>query len=110
MRRRPPRSTQSRSSAASDVYKRQGRQRPGVPARLLAPARERDVAPVSRPVAGEFALVVLQKGLFLALAARRLLEEVEISVAVRPEHDRAAVGRPDRGFVVGAAERETGTD
>src|SRR5450756_2994729 len=30
MIRRPPRSTQSRSSAASDVYKRQGQEHPGV--------------------------------------------------------------------------------
>src|SRR5450756_3056256 len=39
MIRRPPRSTQSRSSAASDVYKRQGRA--GDPSALLEPARAR---------------------------------------------------------------------
>ena len=44
MKRRPPRSTQSRSSAASDVYKRQvvcpdGRQFPGIEAEQLSAVR-----------------------------------------------------------------------
>ena len=45
MRRRPPRSTQSRSSAASDVYKRQGFTKPGqvVDAKVV---RELKVYPV----------------------------------------------------------------
>src|SRR5450756_351244 len=58
MIRRPPRSTQSRSSAASDVYKRQGRRAPRLrprepgpcgPPRRRAARRRRSSAPRPRP-------------------------------------------------------------
>src|SRR5450756_1124774 len=58
MIRRPPRSTQSRSSAASDVYKRQGRRAPRLrprepgpcgPPRRQAARRRRSSAPRPRP-------------------------------------------------------------
>src|SRR5680860_1094006 len=64
MRRRPPRSTQRRSSAASDVYKRQPR---ACASHLYSPPRcghshqedERSVAELSMDTGGRFARVGL---------------------------------------------------
>src|SRR6266536_3568292 len=88
----------------------ESRQRPRVPARLLVLRREGDVAPVPRPIACELLFAALEQQLLLALAARRFLEEVVGSCAVRPEYDRGAVGRPDRDPVVPAGEREPRID
>src|SRR5450756_1967142 len=68
MIRRPPRSTQSRSSAASDVYKRQGQ-----PV-LLLHAREDEVVP-SQQV---YCLVVLDR----SLQALVLVLEVELDRSI----------------------------
>src|SRR5450756_493663 len=65
MIRRPPRSTQSRSSAASDVYKRQGEHRGDGDALLLAAAER-----VRRPVEHLFDAQLLRS---LAHAALDLL-------------------------------------
>src|SRR5680860_1901797 len=54
MIRRPPRSTQSRSSAASDVYKRQGHERPvgGERLELVAMGQQPEQEVAGRPVGG----------------------------------------------------------
>ena len=68
MRRRPPRSTQSRSSAASDVYKRQQRHQ------LI------DVALTERPEAGD----EVAFGEELAAAPGQVLSLIHISEPTRP--------------------------
>src|SRR5450756_254319 len=58
MIRRPPRSTQSRSSAASDVYKRQCKHKPRRPARFF-PLQQRQQRPLTlRTVVGKVTLKV----------------------------------------------------
>src|SRR5450756_1900933 len=52
MIRRPPRSTQSRSSAASDVYKRDSHVHEGAPGELLVQARRGEVHVAGHDVAG----------------------------------------------------------
>src|SRR5450756_3212593 len=69
MIRRPPRSTQSRSSAASDVYKRQ----------VLGPRR----------------VDLHQGGLLGGVVLADLLDHPAIALGARVGHDDAVVGRPD---------------
>src|SRR5450756_1943281 len=104
MIRRPPRSTQSRSSAASDVYKRQRRDDTPDAARIRQGAEEdvRGAAP-GRPAALE--------PVPLDLVARRVLDldrgpaaDTGATLAVRPEAVLAdAPG--ERRIAAGIAER-----
>src|SRR5678809_96168 len=89
MIRRPPRSTLDRSSAASDVYKRQGGER----AREYVRARE------ALQVADELA----RAGHITALAAQRLRKRTEVNIDLVVETEvlrhAAAVGAEQEGGV-----------
>src|SRR5450756_1629858 len=61
MIRRPPRSTQSRSSAASDVYKRQREHWPAGLLQLAAALGQPQTAPVGRSVTSAFETVFLHE-------------------------------------------------
>src|SRR5450756_1307013 len=86
MIRRPPRSTQSRSSAASDVYKRQDEDR--VLEVVAAPRHERDEhVPTERQLA--------------ELGARPVAEHLALGHLLADAHDRLLV---DAGILVRALE------
>ena len=75
-------------------------QRKRVPSRFLALGVERNVAAIAGEVGGDLVGVVLEKDLLLSLPARGLLVEVVVPVAVGPEDDGVAVGRPDGELIV----------
>src|SRR5450756_3008780 len=96
MIRRPPRSTQSRSSAASDVYKRQGLDRRHVPAAVAGHVVDARPDPLDRAVE---ATEDLLRRLTQAPGAIRRLALVETPIQGR----RPARARP--GPVAGGEER-----
>src|SRR5678815_4817523 len=105
MIRRPPRSTLDRSSAASDVYKRQPRRRPAVPVvglairELAGRGRGEPLRPRPGRVDLERELVDLVAGVVVVAAAR---DRIDLGVA-RIDYERSP--RDDLRLRTGVARR-----
>src|SRR5665809_166647 len=72
MIRRPPRSTQSRSSSASDVYKRQRQRKPRLRSNWMPRLEGGDLVIVPRPKPARLRLDPLDRGDRIVLAPPRL--------------------------------------